>query len=327
MKSEDNDNIRKFNITTEIIKQINPYDFTPINIKTIRKFCYLGLLQAKYRPRCWKILLGYFSSNKFKSSLYYKKQRQAYKSYLNDIENTETSYYDVLVNDVTRTFIEPVLFYKKETCAFLDTKHKNSNLTHRSKIIRILKCFVLHNKSVGYIQGMVMLLIPIYKVFITSDDSEDTLYAEEDAFYCFNYLMLNLYENFLSYIDNEQNLKILMWNVWDILNKVDPVLYTCCVKKSIHESPIFLKWLFFLFSTEFKTEEVIWLWDRLLSDSNRFNILNFCIVAVFRNLRTTILNDSYEQIMYSMQNISLLDIKSIFYDGETIRLSLCTLEE
>jgi hypothetical protein len=313
---------RKLNIETIISKQIDPEDYTPLNIYELRNYCYYGFSSPKYRPQYWKILLGYYSKNKFKSSVYYKRQRYAYSLYIEDIKNAENPFFKIIENDVVRTFIQPTIINNKERCAFLDATFLNSRLTHRDIITRILKCFVMHSKSVGYIQGMVMILIPIYHVFVTSKNIEDIKYCEEDAFFCFNSLMSELYENFICDMESEESVNRLMKNVWDIVKEIDPELYKACESKKIIESAVCLKWIIFVFSTEYKCDDVKWLWDRLFGDGNKFEMVYYCVAAVFRILKNIIISEPYENIMEVLQNISLLDIETVFNTADGIRLEI-----
>ncbi|WUR02118.1 Rab-gap TBC domain-containing protein [Vairimorpha necatrix] len=310
---------RSVNIDSKIEKQINPKDCMAINLFQINNYIYCGFSSSIYRPKYWKILLGYYSTNKFKSSIFYMKQRYSYSIYIKDLSSIKNQYFKIIENDVSRMCIEPIIINKKEKCGFLDTLHLKSGLTRRDILIRILKCFVVHNKSVGYIQGMIMVLIPIYHVFIYSEDIEDYRNSEEDAFFCFNFLASHLFEKFISEIDNEQNLLFLMSRVWKILKNVDYELYRCCLNKKIIECHIYLKWILFIFSTEFKMEDTQWLWDRILSDSNRFEIVYYCVAAIFKIFKETIIKESYEIILEQLQNISLLDVKKIFYIANELR--------
>ena len=61
-----------------IRKQLDMKDATPMNIFEIRNYIYYGFSNNDLRPTYWKVLLDDYSKNKFLSSQYDDKARNAY---------------------------------------------------------------------------------------------------------------------------------------------------------------------------------------------------------------------------------------------------------
>lgn len=293
-----------------ISKQLDPADPTPLNTYELRNYIYYGLSNANLRPKYWKVLLNYFSPNKFKSESFYRLSRQTYadiqKSSLKNKGNTE-EILDLIQKDLDRTFL-----LNKET--------ENSLEAYTEPIKRILLTFSLTNSSIGYVQGMINLILPIYYVMDQSKDIEDSKFAEEDTFFLFNNLMSEIGDNFINQMDNSSyGLRNQIGIVFDLIKERDQVLYDELKKKNLLTSGFPLKWILLLFSNEFKMNDVLWLWDRIFSDSYRFEILSYCCAAAIILLRNIILTESFERCMEVLQNPSIIDVEVMFDIADVMR--------
>ncbi|KAF9760979.1 TBC1 domain family member 13 [Nosema granulosis] len=318
---------RRMDIDRIMSKQIDPNDFTPMNIHELRNYCYYGFSSKKHRPKYWKVLLGYFSKNKFNSNNYYREKRKAYVEYLKGIEEHGAEHagiFAVIHDDLARTVIFPIVEEESSrTCSFLDASAVNSELSNRRVLERILQCFVVHNKSVGYLQGMHMLLIHIYYVMLKSEDPEDVHYSEEDSFFCFVSYISEIFEQIISNVEQGgESMQVVLTKIYDIIETVDPGLYKACKDKNLFDSGICIKWIMFAFSSEFKAEDVIWLWDRLLSDKNRFEMIFYCAAAIFVIMKDVICTEEIDSCLEVLQKPSLVDVQIIFNTADAMRLKV-----
>ncbi|TBT98981.1 Rab-GTPase-TBC domain-containing protein, partial [Hamiltosporidium tvaerminnensis] len=184
-----------------ICRQLDHKDNLFLDLNQLKLYCYNGYCNKYLRPKYWKLFLGYFPKNKFKYDHFIKSRRKHYKFYYENAirqKNIKLLCDRIINNDIDRTILFP--FTVKENnvekihCKFLDSDNSSLNFSssHRDSIKRILLTYKITNSSIGYVQGMNMILIPIYYVMINSIDEEDRLYAEEDSFFCFYNLMAEI---------------------------------------------------------------------------------------------------------------------------------------
>ncbi|KAM0673777.1 hypothetical protein GVAV_002865 [Gurleya vavrai] len=313
-----------------IEKQLDPSIPYPINIFEIKNFCYYGFSTNKLRPKCWKLFLGYFHKNKFKHANFVKERRKCYLEYCEKAK-TEAEInpriYDVLHDDVDRTFVMPVYItkdnqeYKK--CKFLDQSASllDAALTNRKIIKRILLTYKITNASVGYVQGMVSLLLPIYYTLKNDFDKEEVENAEADAFFCFFYLMTEAGENFVESMDNDKSIGIKnkMKKVFDIIEIMEPKLFLRMKQINLIKYPFHFRWISLLLAQEFKIDEVIWLWDRILSDSKRFEIVLFCCACIIIYHKEFILKNDFDACMEILQKENLIKPEELFTAADLLR--------
>ncbi|EPR78087.1 TBC1 domain family member 13 [Spraguea lophii 42_110] len=211
------------------------------------------------------------------------------------------------------------IYHKK--CKFLDSTVFDGSETHRDVIKRILLTYKSTNVTIGYVQGMNMLLIPIYYVFVNSSDIEDVKYAEADAFFCFLNLMCEIGDCFVPGLDFDQQLGIKrkLEAVIEILKEYDDELYNKLSDNNILELPFHLRWVTILLAHEFSIDETIILWDRLLADINRFEMVQYCCVGILVLYKNEIMKNTHDKIMEILQDINVDDVLKIFYIGDEIR--------
>lgn len=309
-----------------IERQIDNRDPYPLNIAELKNVFYYGYGNDKIRPKAWKIFLNYTAINKFKSIAYVSERRQCYKMYLKkslEMKNIDNS---LLNDDVNRKLFFPYDEGKIEdikSCKFLDAlTHKK--ITNREVIKRILTTFKATNSSIGYVQGMCNILFPIYYVFVNSEDDEDVMYAEEDAYFCFFNLMTEIGDLFVQKMDNDKLLGInsKLDAVFDIVKMVDPKLYDHMIKLHIKESAFHFRWVSLLLTYEFTLSECIYLWDRFLSDCHRFEMVIYCCSTIILSLRGVLINADYCKCLEILQNHSKLDAQQIIIESDILRKKL-----
>ncbi|KAM0688297.1 hypothetical protein COBT_000449 [Conglomerata obtusa] len=320
-------NMQMHNIIT---RQLNVNDSYPINIYEIRNFSYYGFITKNLRPSCWKLFLGYFNKNKFKHELFLKERRKFYLEYCEkaikeSINNPRVC--DVINDDVDRTYIEPHFIkiddVSTKKCKILDAStsildYKTSN---RDVVKRILLTYKITNTSIGYVQGMVSLLVPIYYVFKYEGSIEDNENAEADSFFCFFYLMSEIGEHFVESMDNDQSVGIndKTKKVLDIVERLDNKLFERMKYLKLTDYPFHFKWVALNMAQEFRLHECIWLWDKFLSDSLRFELVLFCCAATIMQFKEFIMKNSFEDCMELLQKENKTDPEEIFNFADKMR--------
>ncbi|AFM97944.1 putative GTPase-activating protein [Encephalitozoon hellem ATCC 50504] len=311
-----------------ISKQINPTDSTPLDVCEIKKYCYYGFSNSSLRPKYWKVFLGYYSKNKFKTEMFLRNMRNSYSFYAERVGSGfegEEECYKVIDNDVSRTFIKPRTGCggseeKKRYCEFLDSVSLGSGETHRDVIKRILKCYAMSNSSVRYVQGMNLILIAIYYVLCTSDDEDDKKHCEEDSFFCFNSLMVEIGDNFIRDLDQcSGGIMHRMSMVMEIVRGADEELYAMMRRKGLTEGGFHMKWILLMFMSCFEIEDVIWLWDRFLSDTYRFEMVLYCCASAIIIMRNAIIQEDFDVCMELLQKPSIVGVETMFNVADHLR--------
>lgn len=290
-----------------ISKQLNPHDPTPINIHEIRNYIYYGYSDHRMRPRYWKILLNYFSPNKFKTEMFYKQARQSYHDILGKVNNE-----DLRVQAFRRTIASEL-----ERSALVS---KSASAEVKGSIERILVAFSTINPCIGYVQGMINLAYVFLHVLLQNEDIEESKFAEEDAFYLFNSMVSEMSNLFVGELDDQQRgLKDKIAEIFRIVKDKDPVLHESLVKKGLDASMFPIRWILLLFSGEYGIDDVAWLWDKILSDAYRFEMLLYCSAAVIVLLRDIIINESFEKCMQTLQKPCLAAPDLVFGIADVMR--------
>ncbi|KAL6122877.1 Tbc1d13 [Nucleospora cyclopteri] len=285
-----------------ISKQLDPMDSTPLNVYEIRNYIYYGFSDEKLRPKYWKVLLNYYNENKFKSEKYYRNARENYHK----IEEPENCI-DLIDKDLQRT-----------AALFKDHRLKN----FQPPIKRILIRFAVTNASIGYVQGMIQIVIPIYYVLSSSDVLEEQKYAEEDSFYLFHYLMSEINSCYTNLLDQSSiGINGRISNIFEIISQKDPVLYKYIQQNEKEQSSFIMKWILQLFTTVFELNELCWVWDKIFSDAYRFEIVDyFCATIIMLN-REKFIKMEFGECMEYFQNIKKVDPQETFLIADELRRS------
>lgn len=298
---------QKSKLAELITKQLDPTDSTPLNPYEIKNYIYFGFSDAALRPKYWKMLLNYYSKNQFKSESFYRSSRRSYheieQGLANDAKET-ARVAEMVEKDLSRTSI----LLADELAAY------------REPIRRILLVFARTNRSIGYVQGMISLVIPLFHVLAQSPDPEDVQFAEADAFFLFSNLMAEIGDSFVGQFDDMPNgLNGRIGAMLGIIREKDAELYDAIVAKDLDKSGFAIRWVLLMFSAEFKIDAVVWLWDRILSDSYRFEMLTYCCAAAVVLVRSVIITMDFEKCMDVLQNPSILNVEVLFDIADAMR--------
>ncbi len=367
----------KMKLAELIEKELSPTDPTPLNSYEIKNYIYYGFSDDNIRHIYWKLLFNYYTDNLFKTELFYKRARKKYLELIKKID----------WNDKHVKMINNLILTDLRRTSLLNTKDLSID---KESLRRILVLFSSKNSEIGYIQGMINLVIPIYYVLSGSKDLESLKYIEEDTYFMFqnfmneygkNFIVKNneeavksfdnkIFENliektqiesleesnkdtikdkksdkdsinqiieinlsnsrdkndlqiendlFTDVISGSEELQKRINTVLSIIKNRDSELFNTIIKKKIEVSCFIAKWILFMFSTEFPLEKLLWLWDRILSDSYRFEILEFCCASIFILLKNVIMTQEYSKCMEVIQNLSIIDVEVMFDISDVLR--------
>ena len=167
---------------------------------------------------------------------------------------------------------------------------------------------------------MIQIVIPIYYVLIKSKDLDEKKYAEEDAFYMFHNLMCEIYGVETADFDNTlEGVQNKMKNIFILLKTKDVEFHKILDEKGLLDTAFPFKWIMQLFTTIFKMPIIFNVWDKILSDSYRFNILEyFCVVLLFFK-KEELIEYSFEKCMEVIQNPGEIDFEKMFFIADQLR--------
>lgn len=284
-----------------ILKQIDHTNPAPLNVYEIRNYIYYGYNDPELRARYWKILLNYFPQNKFTTESFYKQARESYKKIV------EEKFNDPLYSDI-----------KVQVTSELERSSLSKD--EKSTFLRILVVFCILNPSLGYVQGMENLVRVLFHVISTDCDISSTVFAEEDTFCMFNNLVSENANNFIQEFDDQKNgVKETIKKMFYIIKEKDRKLYDVLSSKKITETIFPLRWILFMYSLEYPIEKVVWLWDKILSDAYRFELLTYLAAASVILMRDVLLKEEFENCMTVLQTPSVIPVEVLFDIADAMR--------
>lgn len=199
----------------------------------------------------------------------------------------------------------PLKTFKKNQSKFLIEFTYNE--THREVINRLLQIHNQLNPAVGYIQGLHLLILPIYYVLNTSENIFDYIHSETDTFFLFINLIAEISECLVK--NNPNGLIDRCIFIPELIKVLDFDYFIYLKFHNIFETKIYLKWIICLFGTEYKLFELIDLWDYFLSDSNRYELVYFSTISILLYFKEKIQRLNSEDILIFLQsNMSQLPV-------------------
>jgi len=218
-----------------------------------------------------------------------------------------------LIDKDTRRTQTKLDFCQKETEFPLKSEEEEHAENHSYVLSRILFIYAKLNPGDQYVQGMNEILAPIYYVFSKDPNPMFKGHAEADSFYCFTNLMDELRDTFVSNQDNkEKGIFSRIKEFSDLFKKIDKPLWSHLDKYQISPQYYSLKWLMLLLAQEFPMNDLLVVWDELVSHPRRLSYINFLCVAMVYNIRDSIISDSdFSSLMEKLQNKTNKDVDKI----------------
>lgn len=220
-------------------------------------------------------------------------------------EQLRARYWKLFLNYFPDKKVDAIEFYIKQRRFYTDLEFSG----YAKPIRRILLKFASINSAVGYVQGMIQLIIPIYHVLITNND-------EENAFFMFHNLISEMSECYTSFMDdNPKGTRGKMENVFAIIKRKDHELYDVLLEKGLLDTTFTLRWIVQLFTSVFDLEECLFVWDKIFADPNRFEIVEyFCAVLIlFKREELKLMN--FGNCMKLLQNLGHINVEKMCYIG------------
>jgi len=183
---------------------------------------------------------------------------------------------------------------------------------HWEVVERMLFLYAKLNPGQGYVQGMNEIIGPIYYVLASDNRNDWKEHAEADCFFCFTNLMSDIRDFFIKTLDDSATgIQSMMVKLNNRLREVDQAVGNLLQEQGIKMQYFAFRWLSLLLSQEFPLPDVLSLWDALLTDDTRCNLLlNVCTAMLFL-VRDNLFNNDFASNMKMLQNYPMVDIRLI----------------
>ncbi|KAI4369762.1 hypothetical protein MLD38_018171 [Melastoma candidum] len=224
----------------------------------------------------------------------------------------ESEILEQIDRDVKRTHPDMIFFSG-------DSAYAKSN---QDSLRNILIIFSKLNPGIRYVQGMNEVLAPLFYVFKTDPDEENTAAAEADTFFCFTELFGGFRDNFCQQLDNS-NMGIRstiarlsqllkehdeeLWRHLEVTTKVNPQFYA-------------FRWITLLLTMEFNFSDILRIWDFLLSDPEgpQETLLRVCCAMLILVRRHLIAGD-FTSNLKLLQHYPPTNINHLLYVASKLR--------
>jgi len=183
---------------------------------------------------------------------------------------------------------------------------------HWEVVERLLFLYAKLNPGQGYVQGMNEIIGPIYYVMAADPRPEWKEHAEADCFFCFTNLMSDIRDLFIKTLDDSASgIQAVMARLGHRLQEVDQASAEVLEEQGIKMQYFAFRWLSLLLSQEFPLPDVLSIWDALLTDHTRCDLLiETCAAMVFLVRDNIGLND-FATNMKMLQNYPPIDVRLI----------------
>jgi len=189
---------------------------------------------------------------------------------------------------------------------------------HWEVVERILFIYAKLNPGQGYVQGMNEIIGPIYYVFATDSNTEWREHAEADCFFCFTNLMSDIRDFFIKTLDDSPTgIRMLMVRLDKMLESADSAVHNVLLTQGIKMPYFAFRWLSLMLSQEFSLPDVLSLWDALLTDDTRCDLLMDVCIAMLKLIRNELLKNDFATNMKLLQNYPGIDIMAILEEAKS----------
>lgn len=191
---------------------------------------------------------------------------------------------------------------------------------HWEVVERMLFLYAKLNPGQGYVQGMNEIIGPIYYVLASDSNIEWQQHAEADCFFCFTNLMSDIRDFFIKTLDDSSTgIQSLMIRLNIRIHDVDLSVGKQLDDQGIKMQYFAFRWLSLMLSQEFSLPDVLTLWDALLTDQSRTDMLINVCTAMLALVRDSLLQNDFASNMKMLQNYPETDIRRILNKAKDLQ--------
>lgn len=253
----------------------------------LRVVCFRGVPGDEFRSVVWKVLLGHLPEGRETEwEAIQAEKRQQYadlrsaRLVISDAHKFEIAegYRDVESTEMLQQ-IQKDVDRTRQDCELFSTP------ASRRALVAILFVYAQTKPDVRYVQGMNEVVAVILYVM-----SADPDFAEADAYWCFSGLMEGIKPGFMESLDNSaEGIHAIVGAMERLLRTYDPELARHLHKRGSPQFVFAFRWCTMLFAQECSLPDVVRIWDSLLADPQRFDLVIHVCVALMLSCRDRLL--------------------------------------
>ena len=215
---------------------------------------------------------------------------------------------NLCLNSKLRTFSSDKSSYEK-----LRNDISEKNELHNDLLTRILFIYAKLNPGIKYVQGMNEIAGTLYFCFANDKNELLRKTAEIDTFFCFTLIMGEIKDGFIRNLDQAPSgLKGRIQDLNNLLKKIDRSLWEHFEEEKVNPYFYSLRWIMLLLTQEFEMQNIMRVWDSLLSHENKVLYLNYCCVAIIESMKEELIKEDFSGIMEKLQqNVNCIDIQGV----------------
>ncbi|XP_023336219.1 TBC1 domain family member 13 [Eurytemora carolleeae] len=139
--------------------------------------------------------------------------------------------------------------------------------------------------------------------------------AEADCFFCFTNLMSDIRDFFIKSLDDSPTgIRMMMLKLNSELESSDWEVFTRLDSQGIKMQFFAFRWISLMLSQEFPLPEVLTIWDALLTDDSRCDLLIAVCRSMLKQVRTQLLSNDFSSNVKLLQNYPSIDVRIILDD-------------
>ena len=232
-----------------------------------------------------------------------------------------------ILKDIRRTrthmnfFLKP---FKIQTHSTHGTHSIQEDCVTNADIMnRILFIYGKVHPEVNYVQGMNELLAPIFYCYSEDTNEDNCNYVEADVFTSFENLMEEIKDIFMRSKDKtEQGIEKKMYILEELIKYYDYEIYAKLKKENIEMHFFAFKWMTLFFSQDYEIWDILRLWDTIMAQENKFEIVYMLILAILKLKKEDIFNNESPGVLMVFQDISDISIDTLLNESKVVKENL-----
>lgn len=197
--------------------------------------------------------------------------------------------------------------------------NEDLGLRRYAALERILFLWAKLNKGVRYVQGMNEIAGTLYYVLANDHNADWADYAEEDTYFLFHALMMDIRDVFVPDMDaHTTGIQGRIENMQRLLQTHDPEVFDHLQACGIDAHFYAYRWLTTLLSREFLLPDTIRLWDSMFASTHKENFLRYVCVTMVMHVREDLLKGDFSSNLRLLQRYPPTNVDAILDSSRSL---------